>query len=290
MPLPKVPKRIASNVRVQETKGERQIETVVTSTGQRRWEVRFNGEDGTEIKSSTGALRIYREGCGKQPTPKKASTFGVVVAPKTGYRKARGNGKDDKRDKSKRDLNMSVASESSKSSSEGSKFSQDSKSNEDETSEGGSSSEYGRISSSKSSSSSDFSSGNNSSSGAPPRNKCTTPDQIRKKRRGILSSAKRLLKGRGGKKGKALPQTQLDERLAAPHPLFSYESFGNNEESDGHVFIPADDEEYDNETEDLEDNNGMGDARVIHTEEGTRLEYILTAPKIFIFIMQQRKK
>ena len=60
MPATKLPRNIAVGVRVQETKAPKRIGTVVRAVGNRKWEVKFDGVDKTEVKSSNGALKIYK--------------------------------------------------------------------------------------------------------------------------------------------------------------------------------------------------------------------------------------
>ena len=85
MPQANIPTHIADGVRVQEWGGDGCIGTVIGAAGQQQWNVKFDGNDVLEIKSSAGALKIYQEGYGKLSKPKHPAARSIPEAkPKTG--------------------------------------------------------------------------------------------------------------------------------------------------------------------------------------------------------------
>ena len=275
MELPTRPVRIAVGVRVQERKKDGRTGTVLEAAGLRKWVVQFDGEDGTEVKSSSGALQIYMEAYAKQDTPKKSLATSVQPAPpKTGrLRKAntKANGVRD-------------------STSEGSveNYSDD----DDDfpgTKRSVASSDNSDARSSEESGSNSFSFGEHSytDSSSPPRSK-----RSRKKKKSLFSSAKKVLSQhrRGGrKKGASLQGT----RLFTPRPLSEDDSSSlSSIPCDNAVFTPEEGEGFDDAFEEEEDDNGKGDAKVMQDSEapdGARVEFIDCPQKSELYHAAKKK-
>ena len=259
MELPTPPTRIAVGVRVQERKKDGRTGTILEAAGLRKWVIQFDGEDGTEVKSSGGALRIYMGAYGKQDTPKKSLAISVQPAPpKTGrVRKA-----------------STKTNGGSGSTSEGSVENSSDDDDDFPGTESVASSDNSDVRSSEESFSNSSSSGEHSDtdSSSPPHSK-----RSRKKKKSLFSSAKKVFSQRrrgGRKKGSSLRGT----RLFTPRPLSEDDSSSSSSiPCDNAVFTPEEGEGFDDAFEEEEDDNGMGDARVMQDSEahdGARVEFI----------------
>lgn len=275
MELPTRPVRIAVGVRVQERKKDGRTGTVLEAAGLRKWVVQFDGEDGTEVKSSSGALQIYMEAYAKQDTPKKSLATSVQPAPpKTGRLRKANTKTNEVRD----------------STSEGSveNYSDD----DDDfpgTKRSVASSDNSDARSSEESASNSFSFGEHSDtdSSSPPRSK-----RSRKKKKSLFSSAKKVLSQhrRGGrKKGASLQGT----RLFTPRPLSEDDSSSlSSIPCDNAVFTPEEGEGFDDAFEEEEDDNGKGDAKVMQDSEapdGARVEFIDCPQKSELYHAAKKK-
>ena len=275
--LPPAPRRIAVGVRVQERKKKEdaRIGTVIRAEGLRLWDVQFDDEDGTEVKSSGGALRIYMGAYGKQDTPKKSLATSVQPAPPKTGRVRKANTK---------------TNGGSGSTSEGSV---ENYSDDDDDFPGTErsvvSSDNSDARSSEESASNSFSFGEHSdtASSSPPRSK-----RSRKKKKSLFSSAKKVLSQhrRGGrKKGTSLQGT----RLFTPRPLSEDDSSSlSGIPCDNAVFTPEEGEGFDDAFEEEEDDNGKGDARVMQDSEahdGARVEFIDCPQKSELYHAAKKK-
>mmetsp|Transcript_20233 Transcript_20233/g.43993 ORF Transcript_20233/g.43993 Transcript_20233/m.43993 type:complete len:627 (-) Transcript_20233:1152-3032(-) len=277
MELPPPPKRIAVDVRVHERKKDGRTGTVIKAVGVglRKWVIQFDGEDGTEVKSSASALQIYMEAYRKQDTPKKSLATSVQAAPpKTGRtRKAKKNISNDR-------VSGSTSEESIKDTSD------------DDDDFLGTESVASSDNSNVRSSSSEESFRNNSSSDEHSDSSSDSPRQ--NKKRSLFSSAKKLLSQRrrgGKKKGASLRGT----RLFTPRPLSLSEDDSSSSSSipcNNAVFTPEEGEGFDDAFEEEEDDNVMGDARVMEdseTPDGARVEFIDCPQKSALYHAAKRE-
>ena len=215
------------------------------------------------MKSSGGALRIYTEAYAKQDTPKKSLATSVQAAPpRTGRTgKAKENTSNDR-------VSGSTSEESIKDSSD-----------DDDDFLAGESVASSDNSNMRGSSSVESFHTNDSSSDEHSGSSSDSPRQ--NKRRSLLSTAKKLLSQRrhGGKKRRAaLKRTQLFTPLLTPRPLSEDDSSSSSSiPCNNAVFTPEEGEGFDDAFEEEEDDNGMGDARVMQDSEapdGARVEFI----------------
>ena len=275
MELPTPPARIAVGVRVQERKKDGHTGTILEAAGLRKWVIQFDGEDGTEVKASGGALRIYMEAYAKQDTPKKSLATSVQPAPPKTGRVRKANTK----------TNGGSGSTS--------KGSVENSSDDDDDfpgTESVASSDNSDVRSSEESSSNSSSFGEHSDtdSSSPPCSK-----RSRKKKNSLFSSAKKIFsqRRRGGmKKGASLQGI----RLFTPRPLSEDDSSRSSSipcDNDV-VFTPEEGEGFDDAFEEEEDDNGMGDARVMQDSEapdGARVEFIDCPQKSALYHAAKKK-
>ena len=273
MKLPAPPDCITVGMRVQERKKDGRTGTVLEAAGLRKWVVQFDGEDGTEVKSSGGALRIYTEAYPKRATPKKSLATSVQPAPpKTGRARKAGT----------------KIAEGSGSSSEGSVEN----SSDDDNAFPGTES----VASSDSSEEEQESFSNSSSSGGHSDTDSSSPlhsKRSRKKKKSLLLSAKKVFSQRrrgGRKKGASLQGT----RLFTPRPLSEDDSLSSRSIpcDDNGVFTPEEGEGFDDAFEEEEDDNGMGDARMMQDSDapdGARVEFIDCPQKSALYHAAKKK-
>lgn len=235
----KLPTRIGVGVRVVERKNGGRIGTVIEAGGKRVWKVQFDGADELENKSSIGALKIHKEAYGVQestPSSKAAPTVCAAV-PKTG-RRDDGN----------------AHSDQSSSSSE---------------------SDENEVDSSFAASASTTDSDNNA----------TTPNQNKKRPKKKIDAFAAAKKSLPKAARKALKKTtrQMNNLLSTPRtPTDSDDdgsdisSFGGGDSSadTANVFIPAEDEGFDDEMEMDEDDDCRGDPKQFQDDHGSRTEFI----------------
>ncbi|EJK48904.1 hypothetical protein THAOC_32261, partial [Thalassiosira oceanica] len=227
--------RIAKGSRVQERAEPGRIGTVIGAVGKGKWEVQFDGEGAIEVKASRGALTLYERATGKKESHNKPATSVQAAAPKTG-RKGRG---------------------SSRSTHPSSDDDVDDNDDEEDFDE-----DY------------DEESSYDGSSSSSALRKPTPPRK--KKLRVLASSAKKIvsLPRRRKNMGRKQLFTPRSKSPSREDSLDSSNVFGSNS-FDSDVYIPEEDDGFDDGFEKEEDDKCQGEPKLITDNQGgTRTEYL----------------